>query len=145
MIYLDVAYIARLYFEDPGWESVQALAARAPVACSVHGYAETLSVMHRKYREGALTKLQYGRTLEQFTLDCDEGAYRWLPLSDAVNARMKAAYQDLPPAVFLRASDALHLASAAENQLAEIYSNDERLLGAAVHFGLRGIDVIGAG
>ena len=145
MIYLDTAYIARLYFEDPGWEEVRALAAQAPVGCCIHGYGETVAVMHRKFREGALTAAEYRQTLEQFLGDCREDAYSWLPLSETVNARMKGVYEKLPRSVFLRASDALHLACAAENQLAEIYSNDGHLLTAAAHFGLRGIDVIGPG
>jgi predicted nucleic acid-binding protein len=142
MIYLDAAYIARLYFEDPGWEKVRALAAQEPVACSLHGYAEVVSVMHRKFREGSLTAAHYRQTLEQFTVDCGEDAYRWLPLAPAVNDRVKKAYEKLPRKIFLRASDALHLACAAENNLPEVYSNDHRLLAAARHFGLHGVDII---
>ena len=142
MIYFDAAYIARLYFEDSGWEEVRELAAQAPVACSIHGYAEVVAVMHRKFREGSLTAAHYRQTLEQFTVDCSEDAYRWLPLAPGVNDRMKEAYRKLPRKVFLRASDALHLACAAENHLPEIYSNDHRLLAAAPHFGLRGVNII---
>jgi predicted nucleic acid-binding protein len=145
MIYLDVAYIARLYFEDSGWETVRMLAAQAPVSCSVHGYSEMIAVVHRKFREGSLTPAQYRRTLEQFMVDCGEDAYLWLPLSTAVNARLESIYAKLPRTVFLRASDALHLACAAENHLTEIYSNDRRLLAAAPHFGLRGVNIIQEG
>jgi predicted nucleic acid-binding protein len=144
MIYFDTAYIVRLYFEDPGWSAVRSLAARARVACSMHGYAETLAALHRKHRDDTLSPGEYRATLEQFELDCREGAYHWLPLSEAVNKRVKAAYAKLPKGIWLRGSDALHLASALENQFSEIYSNDQRLLGAATHFGLRGLDVIDA-
>jgi predicted nucleic acid-binding protein len=142
MIYFDAAYIARLYFEDSGWEKVRALAGQAPVACSIHGYAEVVAVMHRKLREGFLAAAHYRQTMEQFTVDCEEDAYRWLPLAPAVNDRMKKVYLKLPRKVFLRASDALHLACAAENSLLEIYTNDQRVLAAAPYFGLRGIDII---
>lgn len=142
MNYLDVAYILRLYVEDSGWEQVRALAAEAPVACSLHGYAETLSALHRKCREGMFTLRDYGEVLDQFATDCDHGAYRWLPVSPSVMDRVAKTYRKLPPAIFLRASDALHLACARENGLNAIYSNDQRLITVAEHFGLKGIDIL---
>ena len=141
MIYFYVSYIVRLYFEDPGWEKVRALAAQAPLACSLHGRAEAAGAMHRKLREGVLTPLQYRHLLKQFAVDCGQHAYRWIPVSPASIARVEEAYASLPRTVFLRASDALHLACASENHFREIYSNDERLLAAARYFALKGVDI----
>jgi predicted nucleic acid-binding protein len=142
MIYFDASYIARLYFDDLGWEKVRALAAEQSLACSLHGHAETIAVMHQKFRERTLTAVQYRQTLDQLALDCKENAYSWLPLSPSVIDRVRRGYATLPQTPFLRASDALHLACAAENQFREIYSNDQRLLEAATHFGIRGIDIL---
>jgi hypothetical protein len=51
------------------------------------------------------------------------------------------AFEKLDARIFLRASDALHLACAVENQFSEIYSGDQILLKAAPYFGLQGISV----
>jgi predicted nucleic acid-binding protein len=56
--------------------------------------------------------------------------------------RVESVYTTAPPATFLRAADALHLACAAVHGFTETYSNDRHFLDAAPLFGLRGIDVI---
>jgi len=145
VIYLDASYVARLYLNDPGFEAVRELAGRDAVACCLHGQAEVTAAIRRKHREGVFSATQHRQVLEQFDLDCAQDAFRWLPLSPAVTDRVRAVYQGLPPACFLRAADALHLACAAENRFREIHSNDQRLLAAAGQFGLKGVNVIRAG
>jgi predicted nucleic acid-binding protein len=142
VIYLDATYLARLYLDDPGFEAVRELARRDAVACCVHGQAEVIAAIHRKHREGVFTATQYRHVLEQFDLDSGQNAFRWLPLSPAMTARVTSVCESLPPAFFLRAADALHLACAAENRFREIHSNDQRLLAAAGQFGLKAVNVI---
>jgi predicted nucleic acid-binding protein len=142
LIYFDTSYIARLYMEDPGWQRVRELAARDHVACCLHGRAEVLSAFHMKFREGVLNHNHLRTLHEQFTRECNAGAFQWFPLSPVVIAGVQKIYSNLPKSVHLRAADAMHLACAAENGLQDIYSNDQHLLAAAVNFGLRGRNVI---
>ena len=142
MLYFDAAYLVRLHTRDAGWEKVRALAATDHVGCSLHGQAESVAAFHRKFREGAITQKEFGLLVAEFQKDGEAGAFTWFPLSPSVVSRAVAAYANLPSAIPLRASDALHLACAAENGFREIHSNDARLLAGAPHFGLRGANVI---
>jgi len=142
VLYLDTSYLVRLYTKDAGWEKVRALAKTDHLACCIHGQAESVAAFHRKFREGALTQKELGTLLAEFEKDSNAGAYRWLPLSPAVVARVASAFSILPSVVALRAADAIHLACAADAGFARVYSNDTRLLAAAAHFGLTGENLI---
>ncbi|MBA3963919.1 MAG: type II toxin-antitoxin system VapC family toxin [Chthoniobacterales bacterium] len=142
MIYFDAAYLAKFYLDEPDSDAVRALAEGAgEIACALHGRVEVLTVFHRKLRERAISTRVFAILCEQFQADCDAGLWEWLPLSPALIATLADRIAQLPASVFLRAADALHLISAAERNLGEIYSNDRHLLAAASHFGLRGRSV----
>ena len=142
MIYLDSTCLVRLYFEDAGYERVRHLAASDSVACAQHGRAEVISAFHRKFRERTISARLYEITLQEFLKETRGGAFSWLPLSERVFERAEFVYPSLPATIFLRAADALHLSTASENGFREIHSNDAKLLSAAPHFGLRGLNVI---
>ena len=142
MIYFDASYLVRLYYSDRGFEEVRHLASTDNLACAQHGEAEVIAAFHRKYREGSLTSSVYRLVLQQFANDIRADAFTWLPLSPAILERVRVNFETLPVRNFLRASDALHLATAGESGFRQLYSNDRNLLAAAPHFGLRGLNVI---
>ena len=142
MIYFDTSYLVRLYYADTGAEAVRALAATDHVACASHGQAEMIAAFHRKLREGAIRPAAYAALLGQVRVHNEAGAFEWLASEREVFSRIARVYAKLPAAVFLRAADAIHLATAAECGFRAVYSNDVHLLAAAEFFGLEGRDVI---
>ena len=142
MIYFDTSYLIRLYIEDPGWETVRALAGSDEVASCWHGRPETVGALHRVFRDNRVDSARFARLVAQFQNDCIRGGFQWLPFGDEIVNRVESVYARLPATVFLRAADALHLACAAEHGFAEVHSNDARFLAAAPHFGIRGVNII---
>ncbi len=143
MIYLDTSYLFRLYFDEPGAERVRNLldSGKTP-ACSIHGQTELIAAAHRNYRESRLPQATFRAILKQIQLDSQTGHLLWLPLQQKTIDLTFSAYSKAPPHFFLRAADALHLASARENGFKIIYSNDKRLLESAPLFDLKGKNII---
>jgi predicted nucleic acid-binding protein len=142
VIYFDASYLVRLYYSDSGAEAVRALAATDHVACAAHGQAEMIAAFHRKLREGAIRPAAYSALLRQVRAHNELGAFRWIAQDQEIFSRIADVYAKLPATVFLRAADAIHLATAAESGFRIVYSNDVHLLTAAEHFGIEGKDVI---
>ena len=141
--YFDTAYILKCYVKEHSWKKVRELAQRHDrIACSIYGRLELHAALHRKLREGELTDLQLDVILRQLSVDEAMRLWEWLPLSPAIINAVSNLFTSLPPHVFLRTGDAVHLLSAKMNGFTEIYSNDKRLLAAATHIGMTGRDVI---
>jgi predicted nucleic acid-binding protein len=143
VIYFDTSYLVRLYYQDAGAEVVRALAATDHVACATHGQAEMMAAFHRKLREGAIRPTAYAALMGQVRAHIEAGAFRWLAQDGEIFSRLRNVYQKLPAIVFLRAADAIHLATAAESGFRIVYSNDAHLLAAAKYFGIEGRNLIG--
>ena len=142
MIYFDTAYLLKCYVAEPGCEPVRAFARDSErIACSVYGRIELYAALHRKLREGRLTRRHLDVVLRQLSVDESVRLWQWLPLTTAVMTAVADAYASLPRDVFLRAGDAVHLLSAREHGLREIYSNDRRLLAAAPYVGMTGLSL----
>ncbi|HBL30827.1 MAG TPA: hypothetical protein DD490_28665 [Acidobacteria bacterium] len=138
MLYFDAAFIAKFYLQEPESEAVRALAENsAGVASMAIGRLETELVFSRKLREGALTAAAQTALIAQFQLDCEDGLWSWLPVTNELIAAAQETTRRLPSEAFVRSLDALHLACARRHGYERIYSNDRRLLDAAPHFGLQ--------
>ena len=143
MIYFDTAYILKCYLKEPGWEPVRSLARGGErIACSAYGRLELHAALHRQFREGRLTERHRSVVLRQLSVDESVRLWQWLPLTTAVMIAVADTFGNLPRDVFLRTGDAVHLLSAREHGLREIYTNDRRLLAAAPYVGMTGLDVI---
>lgn len=138
MLYFDAAFIAKFYLQEPESEAVRALAEDSPGVVSMAiGRLETELVFSRKLREGALTASGHEALIAQFQIDCEDGLWSWLPVTDELVDAARNATRTLPSSVFVRSLDALHLTCASWHGYERIYSNDKNLMRAAPHFGLQ--------
>jgi predicted nucleic acid-binding protein len=143
LVYFDTAYIVKCYIKEPGWKEVRALAGQyRRTACSLYGRMELHAAFHRHFREQNITREQYTAVIEQFELDEKNHLWKWLPISEAVMETVTAAFKRMPPDIFLRTADALHLATAAVNAAQTCYSNDGRLLKAAAYFTVKAENIL---
>ena len=143
MIYFDSSYLAKCYLNEIGSPAVRQLAqTQSELCCCEYGRIEVYSTFHRNWRERLLSKAQLDLVLAQFEADDAAGVWTWLPLTADLCRKTAALIKRFPSSTFVRAGDALHLASAAEIGLPEIYSNDRHLLAAASLFDLKPMNVI---
>ena len=143
MTYFDTAYIVKCYVKEEGWQQVRELARdHERLACSVYGRLELHAALHRKVRESTLAEHQLEVVLRQFRADEDARLWTWLPLTAAIMSDVAATFTSLSGDVFLRTGDAIHLLTARQNRLQEVYSNDQRLLDAAPAVSMQGRNVI---
>lgn len=141
--YYDANYLFKLQCVENGTSEVRAHAATVNILCiAAHGRAEYASAAFRKVREGAATSSDYQLAIAQVKADESTGNLKFLPLTEAILDRVELAFATAPATTYLRAADALHLATASEHGFTEIHSNDKHLLAAASLFGLVGVNVI---
>lgn len=145
MIYFDAAYIAKCYLNEPGAERVRSLAHAAPGLASCElARLEFACILQRHLREGHITRREAASVRREFGHDERAGVWRWLPVTSALIERACEQVGRLPPTVFLRSGDVVHLRCAREHGFREVHTNDRHLLAGAPHFGLIGVNVLGA-
>ena len=138
-MYLDSAYIAKFYLNEPDSARVRALIRNADsLASSVWAVGEVVWAFHRHFRVGELDCPQYQQLVDTFTKHVDDGVWTLAPLTDRLLRKMTILARAMPATVFLRTADAVHLTTAQDLGESEIWSNDKHLLDAAKYFGLTG-------
>jgi predicted nucleic acid-binding protein len=141
--YYDANHLFKLQCVENGTAEVRAHAATVNILCiAAHGRAEFASAAFRKVREGTATPADYQLAISQVQTDTATGNLQFLPLTDAILDRVETAFATAPATTYLRAADAIHLATAAEHGFTKIHSNDKHLLASASLFGLVGVNVI---
>ncbi|MEP7352284.1 MAG: type II toxin-antitoxin system VapC family toxin [Acidobacteriota bacterium] len=137
--YFDSAYIAKCYLHEPDSAEVRKLAGECEALHSSSlAVAELACVFHRQLREGTLTAKTAPLVQDQFRKDVHDGVWILEPITDRILRRVEVLMAKLPPSIFLRAGDAIHLVTAMELGLGEVWTNDRHLLAAADRVTLSG-------
>jgi predicted nucleic acid-binding protein len=143
MNYFDAAYIAKCYLNEPGADRVRKFARSSNGLCASEiGRLELFSTVKRHQREGRLTRAEVRTVLKRFESDDRKGVWSWLPLTTELVRAACEAVRELRVDVPLRTLDALHLQSARNEGLSEVYTNDRHMTAAAPHFGLTARDLL---
>ena len=141
-MYLDSAYIAKFYVNEPNATAVRKIIRRAPSVCSsAWALLEVTCLVHRHVREGSLTVEQGRELMQVFRTHVEGDLWNLVPVSDALLRTATTLVRGLPQDVPLRAGDAIHLATALDVGESEIWTNDRHLLAAANHVGIIGKSV----
>lgn len=141
-MYLDSAYLAKFYVNERDSREVRrAIGSAHSFVSSIWAIAEVTCVFHRHVREGSITPSQANTLVHRFLSHIEDGTWRVVPVTERLLRRVSLSVAGLPAEVYLRAGDAVHLTTAADEGESEIWTNDRHLLAAAPHFGLRGRSV----
>ncbi len=141
-MYLDSAYVAKFYVNEPDAADVRSLIRRAPYVCtSSWALLEVTCAFQRHVREGSLTEAQGRELMGIFRRHAESDLWKFVTITDSLLKRAIGLVKRLPSKVPLRAGDAIHVASALDAGEGEIWTNDRHLLAATAHFGIAGRSV----
>jgi len=136
-MYLDSAYIAKFYLNEPDAPRVRtALAGASVLISSIWALAEVTCAFHRHLREGSINTSQYRALANAFLQHVDGGLWTLVPVTERLVRLMTALVNTLPAGVHLRSGDALHLATAMDLGEREIWTSDRHVIAGAPYFGL---------
>jgi len=138
-MYLDSAYLAKYYLNEPDSPAVRRIIHGADsLTSSEWSMVEVTCAFHRHLRQGELTAHQYQLLLRAFLRHIDDELWTLIPLGSRLIGRVSAAMKSLPAGVFVRSGDVVQLVSAQDAGEREVWTSDRHMLAAAPHFGLAG-------
>ena len=142
MIFCDTSFVAKIYVREPESASVERLLeSEDTIYLSGLAYPELMATFHRRLREKKWSAEKFDLTVSQFRRDEGAGFLTWLPLESEIMESAAQAFTHLPPTVFLRAADCLHLITAQRHGFTEIHTFDAHQAVAARVLGLKPIKV----
>ena len=145
-MYLDAAYIVKVYLNEPDSDAVRALVKRAAaLSSSALSIAEVNCVFHRRLRDGRITRDHCLELASTFARHIAAGLWNLAPVSQSLLKRTGTLVISAPPGIFIRAGDAIQLLTAQELGEPEIWTGDKHVLAAAPWFGLVGRSVDNGG
>ena len=129
--FFDSSALAKRYVDEPGSDRVaEILRSASALGVSILAPAEIVSALCRRRRERVLNRTQYARAKQALFEDVADAQV--VALTDPVIVRAIEVLERWP----VRASDALHVACAAEWQCDLFVTSDERQMVAARGCGL---------
>jgi predicted nucleic acid-binding protein len=141
-VYFDTSYIAKYYLNEPESAKVRQLVQSVDVIhSSLWAYTEFHAVLHRRMREGFITATEVRDLMKDFSEHIEDGVWELAPVTPALLRRTGTLIGAAPRDLFVRAGDALHLATAQEISEQEVWTNDRHMLTAAPYFGVTGRSV----
>ncbi len=140
MIACDTSAMAKFYVSEKESKAIRQLLEQADRVCvSELARVEIMAVFHRRLREGVWTRRDFLATVRQFQHDDVAGFWTWLPLDNVITKSAAETFATLPPEIFLRSSDCIHLVSALRHGFNELLTFDTHQFMAAAALGLTAV------
>src|SRR5512133_1933440 len=120
MIVCDTSAVAKFYVPEKESRAIRHLLEQADQVClSELVRPEIMAVFHRRLREGIWSRRDFLAAVRQFQHDDLAGFWTWLPVDDFILRAAAETFTTLPPTIFLRSSDCIHLVTALHHNFTE--------------------------
>ena len=137
MIACDTSAVAKFYVPERESRAIRVFLERADQVClSDLVRPELMAVFHRRLREGSWGRRDFLAAVRQFQHDDLAGYWTWLPLDAFILRTAAETFATLPPTIFLRTSDCIHLVTALHHNFTEFLTFDAHQTRAAAALGL---------